>query len=284
MDETQITQKATEWLTALKVQLVSFAGSWGLQILGALAILIIGRWVAGMIRSGVTRVLQKRNLDPIISSFVVNISYIAMLAFVVVAALQAAGVATTSFVAVVGAAGLAIGLALQNSLSNFAAGFMLIIFRPFKKGDYIEAAGTAGLVEEIQVFTTVFKTPDNKKVIVPNSGIMSGNITNYSAHSTRRVDWTFGVSYTDDIDKVKATIKRVIDADSRILTDPAPAIVLSALADSSVNFTCRAWVNSSDFWNVFFDTNEKMKKTFDAEGISIPFPQRDVHLYQAGNS
>ncbi|MBI1178026.1 mechanosensitive ion channel [bacterium] len=284
MDETQITQKATEWLAALKVQLVGYASAYGLKILGALAILIIGRWIASMIRSGVTRVLQKRNLDPIISSFVVNISYIAMLAFVVVAALNAVGVVTTSFVAVLGAAGLAIGLALQNSLSNFAAGFMLIIFRPFKKGDYIEAAGTAGLVEEIQVFTTVFKTPDNKKVIVPNSGIIGGNITNYSAHSTRRVDWTFGVSYTDDIDKVKATIKRVIEADSRILTDPAPAIVLSALADSSVNFTCRAWVNSSDFWNVFFDTNEKMKKTFDAEGISIPFPQRDVHLYQAGNS
>lgn len=277
MDETALTQKAGEWLATLK----TIAAAYGFKLVGALVILVLGRWVAAAIRSGIHRILNKRNLDPIISSFIVNLAYIAMLAFVVIAALQVAGIPTTSFVAVLGAAGLAIGLALQNSLSNFAAGFLLIIFRPFKKGDYIEAAGTAGIVEEIQVFTTVFKTPDNKKVIVPNSGIMGGNITNYSAHDTRRVDWTFGVSYSDDVDKVKATIRRVIEADSRIKKDPALVLVLSALADSSVNFTARAWVKSSDFWDVFFEINERMKKAFDTEGISIPFPQRDIHLYHA---
>ncbi len=276
MEETEMAAKAGEWLETLK----TLGATYGLKIIGALALLLIGRWVAMAIRGGLRRVLDKRSLDPIITSFVVNLAYIGLLAFVVLAALEVVGVKTTSFAAVIAAAGLAIGLALQGSLSNFAAGFLLIIFRPFKKGDYIEAGGTAGVVEEIQVFTTVMKTPDNKKVIVPNSGIMGGNIINYSAHATRRVDWVFGVSYADDIDKVKATIKRVIEAEPRIHADPAPVIVLSSLGDSSVNFTARAWVNVPDFWNVFFETNEKMKKAFDAEGISIPFPQRDIHLYQ----
>lgn len=276
MEETEMAAKAGEWLETLK----TLGATYGLKIIGALTLLLIGRWIALAIRGGLRRVLDKRSLDPIITSFVVNLAYIGLLAFVVLAALEVVGVKTTSFAAVIAAAGLAIGLALQGSLSNFAAGFLLIIFRPFKKGDYIEAGGTAGVVEEIQVFTTVMKTPDNKMVIVPNSSIMGGNIINYSAHATRRVDWVFGVSYADDIDKVKATIKRVIEADPRIHADPAPVVVLSALADSSVNFTARAWVNVPDFWNVFFETNEKMKKTFDAEGISIPFPQRDIHLYQ----
>lgn len=276
MNETEIAQQADKWIETLK----TLAAAWGLKVLGAVALLVIGRWVAMAVRGGLRRLLGKRNLDPIITSFVVNLAYIALLAFVVVSALSVLNVQTASFAAVIAAAGLAIGLALQGSLSNFAAGFLLIIFRPFKQGDYIEAGGTAGLVEEIQVFTTVLKTPDNKKVIVPNSGIMSSNIVNYSAHDTRRVDWVFGVSYRDDIDKVKATIKRVIEADPRIHKDPAPVIVLSSLGDSSVNFTVRAWVDVPKYWDVFFDTNEKMKKTFDAEDISIPFPQRDVHLHQ----
>lgn len=276
MNETEITQQASQWLETLK----TLGATYGLKVLGGIALLLIGRWIALAIRGGLRRVLDKRNLDPIITAFVVNLAYIGLLAFVVLAALEVVGVRTTSFAAVIAAAGLAIGLALQGSLSNFAAGFLLIIFRPFKKGDYIEAGGTAGVVEEIQVFTTVMKTPDNKKVIVPNSSIMGGNIINYSAHATRRVDWVFGVSYADDIDQVKATIRRVIEAEPRIHKDPAPVVVLSSLGDSSVNFTARAWVNVPDFWNVFFETNEKMKKTFDAEGISIPFPQRDIHLYQ----
>ncbi len=276
MNETEITQQASQWLETLK----TLGATYGLKVLGGIALLLIGRWIALAIRGGLRRVLDKRNLDPIITAFVVNLAYIGLLAFVVLAALEVVGVRTTSFAAVIAAAGLAIGLALQGSLSNFAAGFLLIIFRPFKKGDYIEAGGTAGVVEEIQVFTTVMKTPDNKKVIVPNSSIMGGNIINYSAHATRRVDWVFGVSYADDIDQVKATIRRVIEAEPRIHKDPAPVVVLSSLGDSSVNFTARAWVNVPDFWNVFFETNEKMKKTFDAEGITIPFPQRDIHLHQ----
>ncbi len=276
MNETEIAQQASHWAQQLK----TLAAAYGLKVLGALAVLVIGRWIAMAIRSGLRRVLDKRNFDAIITSFVVNLTYVALLAFVVVSALGVLGVQTASFAAVIAAAGLAIGLALQSSLSNFAAGFLLIIFRPFKKGDYIEAGGTAGVVEEIQVFTTVLKTPDNKKVIIPNSGIMGGNITNFSANDTRRVDWSFGVSYSSDIDKVKATIQRVIEAETRLLKDPAPMIVLGSLGDSSVNFTVRAWAKVTDFWPVFFAINEQMKKTFDAEGISIPFPQRDVHLYQ----
>jgi len=266
----------SEWLNALK----AFAMDYGPNVIGALALLLFGSWMAKLLGGLVRRIVDRKGVSPIIGSFVANIAHIALLAFVVISALGILGVPTASFAAVIGAAGLAIGLALQGSLSNFAAGFLLIIFRPFKKGDYVEAGGTAGIVEEIQVFTTVLKTPDNKKVIVPNSGVMGGNIVNFSAHDTRRVDWVFGVSYGDDIDKVKATIKRVIEADARIHKDPAPMIVLSALGDSSVNFTVRAWVNVVDFWAVFFDTNEKMKKAFDADGITIPFPQRDVHLFQ----
>ncbi|HAV63755.1 MAG TPA: mechanosensitive ion channel protein [Verrucomicrobiales bacterium] len=278
MDETAIADKAGEWVATLK----TLAAAYGLKVIGALAILVIGRWIAGLIRGVVRRMISKRDVDPIITSFIVNLCYIGLLAFVVIAALQTAGIPTTSFVAVLGAAGLAIGLALQGSLSNFAAGFMLIIFRPFKKGDYVEAGGTAGVVQEIQVFTTVLNTPDNKRVIVPNSAIMGGNITNFSALDTRRVDWVFGVSYGDDIDKVKATIRRVVEADARILKDPPIMIVLSAMADSSVNFTTRAWVKSPDYWPTFFAINEAMKKAFDAEDITIPFPQRDIHLFQEG--
>lgn len=265
---------ASEWLQWLKAVFRAYAP----QVIAAIAILVGGVWLARLARRILGGVLNRRELDPIIAAFIKNLVHIGLLAFVVIAALQTAGIPTTSFVAVIGAAGLAIGLALQSSLSNFAAGFLLIIFRPFKKGDYIEAGGTAGLVEEIQVFTTVLLTPDNKKVIVPNSKVMGDSITNYSANTTRRVDWVFGVSYRDDLDQVRAAIRRVIEADTRIHKDPAPLIVVGALADSSVNFTVRAWVNVPDYWNVYFEINENVKKTFDAEGITIPFPQRDVHL------
>lgn len=254
---------------------------YGLKVLAALATLIIGAIIAKIIRNSVRKLLDARGVEPIIGAFTTNLAYLALMVFVIVAALGALGVNTTSFAAVLAAAGLAIGLALQGSLSNFAAGFLLIIFRPFKKGDFVEAGGTAGVVQEIQVFTTIFNTPDNKRIIVPNGDIMGGNIINYSTLPTRRVDWVFGVSYSDDIDKVKATLRGLIDADERIHKEPAPAIVLSALADSSVNFTVRAWVDAPNYWPTFFDMNEKVKKTFDAEGISIPFPQRDVHLFKA---
>jgi len=199
---------------------------------------------------------------------------------VVLAALSQLGIQTTSFIAILGAAGLAIGLALQGSLANFAAGFLMIIFRPFKVGDFIEGAGVAGVVEQIQIFTTILRTPDNKTIIVPNAGLSNGNITNYSTKDTRRVDLTVGASYDADIRHVKQVLEGIIAADQRILPDPAPMIVVSELADSSVNFVVRVWVKSPDYWGVFFNANEQVKLRFDEEGIGIPYPQRDVHVYE----
>ncbi|MBN2398475.1 MAG: mechanosensitive ion channel [Deltaproteobacteria bacterium] len=253
---------------------------YGLKIIAALLIFIVGRWIAGIIQRITGKILTKRSVDPIITSFVENLVYVVLLVFVVLAALAQLGIQTTSFIAVIGAAGLAVGLALQGSLSNFAAGFLILIFRPFKAGDYVEAGGVAGSIEKIQIFTTQLATPDNKTVIVPNSRIMGDTITNYSAKDTRRVDMVFGVSYADDIDTVRSLIRDVIDHDGRILKDPEPAIVVSSLGDSSVNFTVRVWVKTPDYWGVFFDTVEAVKKRFDAEGVSIPFPQTDVHFYE----
>jgi small conductance mechanosensitive channel len=261
-------------------KLQDLATVYGLQLLAALLILLIGRWVAGAVRKLVQRVMSARQVEGTVVSFVSNLAYMAILTFVLLAAISKLGVQTTSFVAVIGAAGLAIGLAFQSSLSNFASGFLLVIFRPFKKGDFIEGAGTAGIVEEVQIFTTRLVTPDNKLIIIPNSKLMGDNITNFSAKDTRRVDFKFGVSYGDDLRKVKAVLKRIVDEETRALKEPGAMIVVSELGDNSVNFTVRFWVKSTDYWPVFFATVEKVKLTFDAEGISIPFPQRDVHLYQ----
>jgi len=253
---------------------------YGLRVVSAIAILVIGRWVAKGITRIIERLMLKRKVDETLVSFVSNLGYVAMLAFVIIAALNKLGIQTASFIAVVGAAGLAIGLALQGSLSNFAAGILMIIFRPFKVGDYIEGAGVAGTVEAIQIFTTQLKTPDNKTVIIPNSKISSDNIVNYSTKGTRRVELVFGIAYDDDIDKARQIIMDIIEKDERVFKDPEPIVVLSELADSSVNLTMRAWSKSGDHWNIFFDTTEKVKKAFDAQGITIPFPQRDVHIYE----
>lgn len=252
----------------------------GVKILAAVAVFIIGRWIAKLMRRIVDKVMGKRSVDPTISKFVANLTYIALLTFFILAALGLLGIQTTSFIAVIGAAGLAIGLALQGSLANFAAGFLLIIFRPFKVGDYIEGGGVAGKVEVIQLFTTQLATPDNKTIIVPNSKITGDNIVNYSTKGTRRVDMVFGIGYEDDIDKARNIITEILSQDERILQDPPMMIALSELADSSVNFIARPWVNSADYWNVYFETTEKVKKQFDAEGISIPYPQRDIHVYE----
>ena len=265
-----------EWLTTAQ-QLVF---QYGLQILYAVIVLIIGRWGAKFVRRIIERLMEKGSLDPTIVKFTGNLSYIALLAFAVLAALNQLGIQTTSFVALLGAAGLAIGLALQGSLSNFAAGFLMILFRPFKVGDYIEAGGTAGTVEEIQIFTTTMKTPDNKIVIVPNAKLTADNIINWSTRGTRRVDMVFGIGYGDDIDKARSVILSIIEADPRVLKDPPPQVALWQLGESSVDFVVRPWVKSGDYWSVWFETTEKVKKAFDAEGISIPFPQRDVHVYQ----
>jgi small conductance mechanosensitive channel len=257
---------------------------YGLRVIAAIVILIVGRWVAKIIEKVIQKVMAGRKIDPTITPFTGNLTYIALLAFVIVAALGQLGIQTTSFIAVIGAAGLAVGLALQGSLSNFAAGFMMIIFRPFKLGDYIEAAGVAGTVEKIQIFTTQLLTPDNKTIIIPNAKLTEGNIVNWSAKGTRRVDLEVGIGYRDDIDKARNIISAVLSEEDRILMDPAATIAVSALADSSVNFVVRPWVVAADYWEVYFDLTEKIKKRFDAEGISIPFPQRDVHIYQHGEA
>jgi len=254
--------------------------AYGLKIVLAIVIFILGRWVAKLFGKLTQRVMEKQDVDQTLRSFVGNLVYYALLTFVILAALSQLGIQTTSFIAVIGAAGLAVGLALQGSLANFASGFLMIMFRPFKVGDFIEGAGVSGTVESLQIFTTQLRTPDNKKIIIPNSSLTGDNIVNWSATGTRRVDMVFGIGYEDDIDKAKKVIAEILAADERILDDPAPVIAVSELADSSVNFVARPWVKTGDYWGVFFDTTEAVKKRFDAEGISIPYPQSDVHVYQ----
>jgi small conductance mechanosensitive channel len=253
---------------------------YGVKVIAAIAIFIIGRWAAKGFRSVTKRLMVKRNVDPTITGFLGNLIYMGLLVFVVIAALGQLGIQTTSFIAILGAAGLAIGLALQGSLANFAAGFLMIIFKPFKVGDYIEAGGVAGTVETIQIFTTTLKTPDNKTVIVPNAGVTGGNIVNWTVKGTRRADMVFGIGYDDDIDKAKQIIADVLGKDDRILKDPPMLIAVSELADSSVNFVVRPWVSIENYWGVYFDAMENIKKAFDAAGVSIPYPQQDVHMYE----
>ena len=254
--------------------------AFGKDLIVAIVIFVVGRWIARWLARLTERAMEKADADSTLVGFVRSIVYIALLTFVVMAAIAQLGIQTTSFIAVLGAAGFAIGLALQGSLGNFAAGVMMIIFRPFKAGDFVEAAGISGVVEEIKIFTTTLRTGDNKTIIVPNSNITSSIIVNYSAKPTRRVDLTVGVSYSDNLDKVREVISGILAADDRILVDPGPTIAVSELADSSVNFAVRVWVNGSDYWPVFFDLNENIKKRFDEEGISIPFPQQDVYVHQ----
>ena len=261
-------------------ELQSLVTAYGLQVLGAIATLVVGMWFARWLAKIAGKVLDKRNVDPTLTKFVISLVKITLITFVIISAISQVGIETTSFVAIIGAAGLAIGFALQGSLSNFASGVMLIIFKPIKVGDYIEGGGAAGSVEEIGIFVTTLVSPDNKVIIIPNSGLTGGNIINYSAKDTRRVDMVFGIGYGDDIDKAKNVIISVIDSDARILKDPAPQIVVSELADSSVNFNVRPWVNSADYWGVYFDITEQIKKKFDEQNISIPFPQRDIHMFQ----
>jgi small conductance mechanosensitive channel len=253
---------------------------YGVKVIAAIAIFIVGRWVSKGFRSVAQRLMDKRNVDPTIAGFVGNLTYVALLVFFIIAALGQLGIQTTSFIAILGAAGLAIGLALQGSLSNFAAGFLMIIFKPFKVGDFVEAAGVAGTVEDIQLFTTTLKTPDNKTVIVPNSSVTGDNIVNWTVKGTRRVDMVFGIGYEDDIDKAKQIMIDVLSKDDRILKDPPMQIAVSELADSSVNFVVRPWATVSDYWGIYFDAMENIKKAFDEAGISIPYPQQDVHLFQ----
>jgi small conductance mechanosensitive channel len=278
----QIHKKEAQIMEDILDKIYQLLTVYGIKVLAAIAIFVIGRWVAKGVRKLVERVMSKSKVDSTLISFTANLAYIALLAFIVIAALGQLGIQTTSFIAILGAAGLAVGLALQGSLSNFAAGFLLIIFRPFKVGDYIEGGGVTGVVEAIQIFTTQLKTPDNKTVIVPNAKMTDDNIVNWTVKGTRRLDMVMGIGYEDDIDKARQIMADIIAADGRVLKDPAPQIAVSELGDSSVNFVVRPWAKVEDYWGLYFDLTEKIKKAFDANGISIPFPQRDVHLYQHG--
>lgn len=251
------------------------------KLIAALAIFIVGRWAARRVTALVKSLMQKSDVDEMLQRFLGNLVYALLLTVVILASITQLGVETTSFVAILGAAGLAIGLALQGSLSNFAAGVLIILFRPYRTGDYIEVAGVSGSVDSVQVFTTILNTPDNKRVIVPNSAVMSDTITNYSANDTRRVDMVFGVGYGDSLDTVKQCLQEIVSSDSRVHQDPAPVIAVAELADNSVNFAVKVWADTGDYWGIFFDTTETVKRKFDEKGISIPFPQRDVHLYQS---
>ena len=259
---------------------IEWASNYGLKVLVAIVIFVIGRFVIGIITGIVKRVMKKSKTDETLTKFFVSLIKTALLLILFIVVLNQLGIQTTSFIAIIGAIGLAIGFALQGSLANFASGVLLIAFRPFKAGDFVEAGGTLGVVEEISMFSTIMKTPDNKKIIVPNSNITGGNIVNYSAKDTRRVDLVFGIGYDDDIKKAKQILEKLLSEDERILKDPAPVVAVSELADSSVNFVVRPWVKSDDYWAVLWDLTEKVKLTFDAENISIPFPQQDVHMHQ----
>ncbi len=265
---------AQNWLIDNQQMLIDFA----IKLLVALAIVIIGKFIANMVRKGVVKVMRRKGMDEAIISFISSLLYGMLFFIVIVAAISHLGFNTTSLVAIVGAAGLAVGLALQGSLSNFASGVLLIVFKPFKSGDFIEVSGVTGIVEKILIFSTELRTGDNKTVIIPNGSITSGTITNYSTKPTRRIDLIIGVSYDADLAKTKALLHKVVSADERVLKDQAITVGVSELADSSVNFVVRPWVKSSDYWPTYFDLLEKIKTELDNEGIEIPFPQLSVHM------
>lgn len=261
--------------------LVLWLTTYSMKIVAAIIVFIVGKWLAKHIAQLLTKLLQKNNVEQTLIHFLENVIYYCLLVLVLVAVAGQLGINTTSFLTILGAAGLAIGLALKDSLSNIASGVMIIFLRSFKVDDVVTVAGVTGRVVAINIFQTTLNTPDNQKMIIPNSKITNDVITNINANPTRRVDLVFGIGYDDDIGKAKNILKSLVESDSRILKDPAPTIAVSEHADSSVNFVVRPWVKSADYWDVYFDITEKVKLTFDDEGISIPFPQRDIHIHQA---
>lgn len=257
---------------------LTYVSEYGLKVVAAIAIFFVGKYAVRKITLLLKKIMTRAAIEPTLVEFFENVIYFALLIVVIIASLNALGINTSSFLAIFGAASLAIGLALKDSLSNIGAAVLIIIFRPFKVGDYIDASGASGTVEEINLFSTVMATPDNKTVTIPNSSIIAGNITNYSNKPTRRVSHTFGIDYSDDIRLAKKTLLQVIEQDERILKDPAPFVAVGELADNSVNFVFRVWTKSENYWDVHFDTLEKVKLAFDENGISIPFPQMNVHI------
>ncbi len=258
--------------------IVDLSIQYGLKLIGAIVIFIIGKFVVNIIAKLLRKTLEKANVDETLSNFLVDLASVGLLILVILAALSTLGMKMTSFVAILGAATLAIGLALQSNLSNLGAGVLIMLLRPFKLNDFVQIAGVSGTVEKISIFSTILKTPDNRSIIVPNSKIIGDNIVNYSVKDTRRIDLTIGIGYDDDIKLAKETLEEIVNSDSRILKEPKPLIAVSELGDSSVNFAVRPWVKASDYWGVYFDLLERIKTTFDEKGISIPYPQMDIHL------
>ncbi|MEJ2338373.1 MAG: mechanosensitive ion channel family protein [Gemmatimonadales bacterium] len=271
-------------LSGLGALAMSIVTTWGVRVVGAVAVLLIGRWVAARIRAAVRAGLERRQTDATLSPFLSGIAYWLTMAFVVVAVLGLFGIPTASLVAVLGAAGLAVGLALQGTLSHFAAGVMLLVFRPFRVDDVVQVGGDLGKVKEIGIFSTVLNTPDNVRTIVPNAEVWGKPIKNYTANGTRRVDMVIGVGYGDDLAVAKQVIEKVVGADDRVLSDPEPQVAVSNLGDSSVDFVVRPWCTPDDYWGVRFDLTRRIKEELEEAGCNIPFPQRDVHVFQESSA
>ncbi|KJF42876.1 mechanosensitive ion channel family protein [Draconibacterium sediminis] len=268
-----------EEVNKLSEQIYDLVMFYGPKLIGAIVTLIVGLWIISILRKAIRGRFEKQNVDPSLRGFLNSLVGIGLKAMLWIAVIGMMGVQMTSFIAILGAAGLAIGMAFSGTLSNFAGGVMILIFKPFKVGNYISAQGHSGTVNEIQIFNTILKTPDNKTIIIPNGGLATGSMINFSAEPKRRVDFTFGIAYGDDVDKAKEVLMKLIKADERIINYPAePFIAVSELADSSVNLVVRVWAEAANYWGVYFDLTENVYKTFEKEGLNIPFPQMDVHL------
>ncbi len=263
----------------LSQQIYDIVMEYGPKLIGAIITLVLGMWIISILKNTIRKRMEKKEVDPSLRGFINSMLGIGLKLMLWIAVIGMAGVKMTSFIAILGAAGLAVGMALSGTLQNFAGGVMILIFKPFKVGNYITAQGHSGIVNEIQIFNTILKTPDNKTIIIPNGGLSTGSMINFSAEPMRRVDFTFGIAYGDDVDKAKAVLMKLIEADERILKEPAePFIAVSELADSSVNLVVRVWAEAANYWGIYFELTEQVYKTFDKEGLNIPFPQMDVHV------
>lgn len=270
-----------EKMENLSEQIYDIVMSYGPKLIGAIITLLVGMWIISIITRMLRKRFEKQNVDPSLRGFLNSMISILLKAMLWIAVIGMMGVEMTSFIAILGAAGLAVGMALSGTLQNFAGGVMILIFKPFKIGDVISAQGHTGSVSEIQIFNTILKTPDNKTIIIPNGGLSTGSMVNFSTEAKRRVDFTFGIGYGDDVDKAKEVLMKLIKADERIINDPAePFIAVSELADSSVNLVVRVWAEASNYWGIYFDLHEQVYKTFDKEGLNIPYPQMDVHVHK----
>ena len=279
----ELVSQSFSWFDSIVEWATTKGLSFCVSLLGALLFLGLGFWVSKLIVKALRKMMERKKSDPGLISFVSSLANIALKVMIIISVMGMVGIQMTSFIAVLGAAGVAIGMALQGTLSNFASGVMILVFKPYRVGDFIEAQGISGFVKEIQIFNTIVTTFDNKTIIVPNGVLATNTLTNYSKQPTRRVDWTVGVTYGTDFKVARDSIMRILEADSRVLKEPEPFVSITAMADSSVNIAVRAWVNTSDYWNVFFDFNNKVYATFNEEGIEFPFPQMDVHLKKDNN-